>query len=196
MKLSKYKIFLTIIGSVVLFIVAVYVALNAAYFYKQFKFWLHPPKVETEASQQKQQPNQLSIPSLGIIAPIVEAQENSEVSFQEALKNGVVHYPGTAAAGQVGNMYIFGHSSDLALKDGGYKTVFALLPSIQNGAEIRVTDSSGTMFVYEVVDQFVASSTDVQLLEQETGGEKILTLQTSYPIGTALKRYIVKAKLK
>ena len=186
----------------ILFAALGFVALNSPYFYKQIGYYLHKPKTDqaqnngTKSSGQKGEPSQLSIPSLGIFAPIVEPEQNNEKSFQEALKNGVVHYPGTAEVGQLGNAFIFGHSSDFAFKGGNYKTVFALLPHIQNGAEIIVSDKAGQIFHYIVTETFVASPGDVHLLDQETGGQKILTLQTSYPVGTALKRYIVKAKLQ
>lgn len=141
-------------------------------------------------------PNTLSIPSLGIHAPIHNVADNAEKTFQEALKNGVVHYPGTAHAGQAGNVYIFGHSSDYIWNTGNYKTIFARLPEIAEGAEIYILDKQGVIYKYIVFEQFVTSGNDVSMLSQETNGEAILTLQTSYPIGTALKRYIIKARLQ
>lgn len=156
-----------------------------------------PPATEQVVAHEpeKGEPNMLRIPSLDINAPILYVNEKKETVFQQALQNGVVHYPDTALIGRPGNTYIFGHSSDMALAPGNYKTVFALLPNIQKDAEISLTDPFGTVFKYKVFDQFVAENTDVELLEQNTDGKKILTLQTSYPIGTALKRYIVKAEL-
>ncbi len=167
--------------------------------YQADKLFRSPAYVERQQdsteSNQTGEPNMLTIPSVGISAPIVESKDNTEKEFQEALKTGVVHYPGTAQVGELGNAYIFGHSSDLTFKSGDYKTIFAPLPDIKKDAEILVTNGSGQQFRYVVFEQFVTKSDDVQLLSQDTKGEKILTLQTSYPIGTALKRYIVKAKL-
>ena len=142
------------------------------------------------------EPNQLAIVSLGVKAPIVYIQEKNEKAYQGALMEGVVHFPDTALPGQTGNCYIFGHSSDYIWSKGKYKSIFATLPSIKKGALINVTDQAGNLFVYEVFDSFVVSANDSSVLSQNTNGEKILTLQTSYPIGTALKRFIVKAKLK
>lgn len=197
---DKYKKLVRPIVALACFAIIVYGILNWAYLSKQIGFWFSG---KTNFSEQqgsnynnKLQPNYLSIPSLGIEAPIVEPAQSNEQAFQDALKKGVVHYPGTAEVGQPGNSYIFGHSSDFAFKGGDYKTVFALLPRIEKGAEIQVSDQEGNMFTYTVTEQFVANSTDLHLLDQNTNGEKILTVQTSYPVGTALKRYIVKAKLK
>jgi LPXTG-site transpeptidase (sortase) family protein len=171
-----------------------YVLLNTGYFWKQLQFKFNPPSTDqnnSQTSEQKMEPNRIEIPSLGISAPIVEAAVKTEAGFQEALKTGVVHYPGTANVGEVGNAYLFGHSSDFAFKGGSFKTVFALLPQIKDGAEILVSDAQGNRFKYKVFKQFVAKSTDTSLLSQNTDHQKRLTLQTSYPIGTALQRYIV-----
>jgi LPXTG-site transpeptidase (sortase) family protein len=98
--------------------------------------------------------------------------------------------------GEVGNVYIFGHSSDYAWSKGNYKHAFALLPKIKNGAEIKLTDEKGFSYTYLVTRQGVVGPNDVHVLAQNTNGKKLLTLQTSYPLGTALKRYVVVAELR
>jgi hypothetical protein len=72
--------------------------------------------------------NVLAIPSLGVSAPIQYIEHADDATMQDALAHGVVHYPGSSLPGQVGNMYIFGHSSDYAWAKGDFKHVFALLP--------------------------------------------------------------------
>lgn len=197
MKYLKSKVVIGIVA-IIVFVALVFIALNTSYFYKQAKFVFNKPNPENAQqinADHKMEPNRIIISSLGVDAPIVESLESNEKAYQEALKNGVVHFPGTAEVGAVGNAYLFGHSSDFAFKGGDYKTVFALLPSIKNDAEIFVSNKEGVVFKYKVVKQFVAQSTDLHLLDQDTGGKKVLTIQTSYPIGTALKRYIVVAEL-
>lgn len=137
----------------------------------------------------------LSIPSLGITAPIVYVNQISENLFQAALKTGVVHYPGTANPGQNGNCYIFGHSSDFTWSKGHYKTVFAVLPHIKLGSNIYISDQAGKTFTYVVSKTFVVSANDTSVLKQDQS-QKILTLQTSWPLGTALERFIVQSELK
>lgn len=180
---------------------AVWVLINWPYFSKQLGYWIHGRSAETFSNQpagtvEKGEPNLLRIPSLDIWAPIQYVDKVNEDVFQEALQNGIVHYPGTADIGQLGNPFLFGHSSDFASTPGKFKAVFALLPKISNGAEILVSTKDGTVYKYEVTKQFVANKTDLYVLDQGDYKEKLLTLQTSYPIGTALKRYIVVAKLK
>ncbi len=190
------------IGIASLLVLVGFAVLNYSYFSKQLRFSFsryHAP-VPTPSSNtsqpEKMEPNLLKIPSLNISAPVQYIDKADEPTFQAALVNGVVHYPGTAEIGQPGNPYIFGHSSDFITSPGHYKTVFALLPRIQNGAEIIVSGKDGTKYTYLVTKQFVAEKTDVHLLDQGDYKEKLITLQTSYPLGTALKRYIVIGQLK
>lgn len=171
---------------------------NAPYLHTQIQHALHnlPEMPLAESSTVSLSANTLLIPSLGIQAPIVQSNTETEVAFQEALKSGVVHYPGTAAAGEKGNMYLFGHSSDYVWNKGGYKTVFALLPNIAIGATIFVTNEDGQLFAYTVKETFVVRPDERWVLTAYGERERLLTLQTSYPLGTAFKRFIVRAELQ
>lgn len=139
-------------------------------------------------------PNTLNIPSLGIQVPVTYPVSNKESDIQDALISGVAWYPGTALAGQIGNMYIAGHSSDNPWSKGNYKTVFALLPKLELGQEIQITDSAGRFYTYKIIETKIVSPKDFSVLIQPTD-RFLLTLQTSYPLGTALKRYIVVSEL-
>jgi LPXTG-site transpeptidase (sortase) family protein len=141
-------------------------------------------------------PDTLRIEDLGIEAPVIYVDQKTEAVYQEALQDGVVHYPGTALPGQPGNTYIFGHSSDYVWSPGDYKTIFAKLPQIEIGTEIEITDASGARFFYEVIETKVVWPRDLSVLDQFNNERYLLTLQTSYPLGTALQRYIVVAELK
>lgn len=176
------------------------VILNANYFYARLRYTLFTPTAQpSENSLQIKnsptwQPNRLMVPSLGLDLPVVYAQAENEASFQKALQYGVVHYPGTAQAGEPGNVYIFGHSSDNIWSDGNFKSAFALLPQLEIGQDIVLTNSQGRAFTYRVVEKFVTSPNNTSVLGQDPA-KRQLTLQTSYPLGTALKRYIVRAEL-
>lgn len=137
--------------------------------------------------------DRLVIESLGIEAPIVYVSGTTHRIFQEGLTKGVVHFPGTAKPGEFGNVYLFGHSSDFPWKDGDYKTVFALLPNITTGEKIRVSDPEGRLFTYAVTSTLVVGPKDVSVLDQHEKKTRMLSLQTSYPLGTALRRFIVQA---
>ncbi len=195
-KLVKWLILLGVLAALI------FVLLNFSYFSQQVIYFFDQTFV-TDAQREfrrnehpvRQKPNELYIPSLEIRAPIIYIDETDEAHFQRGLQKGVVQYPNTAKIGEVGNTYIFGHSSDFAFSPGEYKTIFALLPNVKKGDEVILSNENGKIFHYKVYEKFVADKTATYLLDQNTGGRKILTLQTSYPIGTALKRYIVKAEL-
>lgn len=140
-------------------------------------------------------PDTLKIATLGIEAPVVYVNEKTETVYQQALRNGVVHFPDTALPGQPGNVYIFGHSSDYLWSAGEYKTIFAKLPGIELGTVIEITDASGQLFSYSVIETKVVGPRDLSVLDQYNNERSLLTLQTSYPLGTALQRYIVIAEL-
>jgi LPXTG-site transpeptidase (sortase) family protein len=189
---NKKKITILIVS-----LAAIVVLFNFNYFSQQVRFLFTGKKsifVENQDLPTKQLPaNTLVIETLNIQTPVVYVNDNKESVFQDALQHGVVHYPGTAKVGEYGNAYIFGHSSDYAWAKGDYKTVFALLPEIEIGAEVLVSNEVGETFKYKVTQKFVADLGDVHLLSQDMT-KKQLTIQTSYPIGTALKRYIVIAE--
>lgn len=150
--------------------------------------------MDTPEAESVGAPNILLIADLGIEAPIQYVEEKSEAVYQEALRKGVVHFPDTALPGEPGNVYIFGHSSDYIWSPGEYKTVFAKLPQIALETEIEITDADGKIFRYAVIDTKVVGPRDLSVLDQQNNEKYLLTLQTSYPLGTALQRFIVVAE--
>ena len=183
------------VTSLLLLVVAV---LNWGYLSKQVMAWFVYDVAQEQPAQESVingQANRLAIPSLNLNVPLVYVDGTDEVTVQKGLENGVVHYLNTAMPGQFGNAYYFGHSSDYAFKKGKYKTVFAILPKIEVGAKIFVTDNTGKQFTYIVKEGKVVEAKDVSVLSQGDKTQKLLTLQTSWPLGTALKRYVVVAEL-
>ncbi len=143
------------------------------------------------------EPDHISIPDRGIETPIIyiAQEENNEEGHQEALAKGVVHYPGTALPGEFGNPYIFGHSSDFFWKPGDYKKIFKPLIDIPVNTEIHITNHDGELFIYRVIETKIVGPKEVSVLDQYNYERKMLTLQTSWPLNTALKRYIALAEL-
>ncbi|MFC1687025.1 sortase [Patescibacteria group bacterium] len=144
---------------------------------------------------EKGEANWISIPDREIETPIVFVEEATEEAFQPALENGVVLYPGTSLPGERGNPYIFGHSSDYFWKAGDYKEVFKSLVDIPLETEVRVTNEDGELFIYRVIETKIVGPKEVSVLDQFNNERYLLTLQTSYPVGTALKRYIAVTEL-
>lgn len=186
-----------VLTGIIAIVVVAFGIMNWEFLYKNVSFWWQSQVTGTWeiTAEELTEPNQIRIAALNIVTPVVYVDNIGEGYFQEALAKGVVHYPGTALPGQAGNAFYFGHSSDFGYKAGDYKTVFALLPQIELGETIEVSDSVGRVYKYEVVNTLVVSPTQTEVLSQGNREERLLTLQTSYPVGTAFKRFIVQAKL-
>ncbi len=137
----------------------------------------------------------LLIPRLSIQVPVLYAPSSREDDIQVLLRSGTVHLQGTALPGQIGNCYIVGHSSDFKNALGDYKTVFSRLPELKIGDEVRILSREET-FIYRVINTSVIEPDDLSVLSQDTRGRKLLTLQTSYPIGSAKQRFLVVAEQK
>lgn len=145
--------------------------------------------------------NRLIIAKIGKNVPIVEATDAAlrrgdwktfEKDIQDALRFGVVRYPGTAKPGEPGNVFITGHSAYLPWDWGRYKEVFALLSDLEPGDEYSIYYEGG-LHRYRVVKKFEVQPEDVSVLEQ-TPDRRMSTLMTCTPIGTTLRRLIVQAE--
>jgi len=114
-----------------------------------------------------------------------------EGQIQDALRLGVVHFPGTAMPGEHGNVVITGHSSYFPWDPGRFKDVFASLHQVNIGDQIIVYHDQ-IKYIYKVTDKVVVHPDQVNVLTQN--GEDKLTLITCTPVGTALNRLVITAK--
>ncbi len=147
--------------------------------------------------------DRIVIPAIGKSVPLVEMGTQSieggdwdelEKSIQEGLKGGVVIYPGTAKPGEKGNSFLTGHSSNYPWVRSEFNDTFALLGQLNKGDEFTVY-YQGRAFDYRIYDKFEVNPDNVSVLQQNTDGRQVMTLMTCWPVGTALKRLIVKAEL-
>ena len=145
--------------------------------------------------------NRIILPSLGKNLPIVEAPDDAllrgdfgmfDDDVQNALKFGAVHYPGTAEPGQIGNVFITAHSSNYPWVKSDYNAAFALLPKLKVGDEYSVF-YKGDLHKYRVTETFEVSPRDVSVLAQPKD-RYMSTLMTCVPVGTTLKRFIVRGE--
>ncbi len=156
------------------------------------------PPLEMEISPSD---DRIIIPRIDQNIPIVKVSSESlikrdwealENEMQKALRDGVVHYPGTSLPGQTGNVVVTGHSSYFPWDPGKFKDVFALLHDVVKGDRIVVYFNQDK-YVYEVNDIKIVMPDNIEILKQ-TPDDRI-TLITCTPVGTNLKRLIVTAKL-
>lgn len=143
----------------------------------------------------------LVIPRINRNVPVINVSTESiikkdweklERDMQEALRFGVIHYPGTARPGQQGNVVITGHSSYFPWDPGRFKDVFAVLHDTKKGDQILLYNNQ-KRYIYEVTSIKKIWPSELDVLKPSS--ENKLTLITCTPVGTNLKRLIVEAKL-
>jgi LPXTG-site transpeptidase (sortase) family protein len=138
----------------------------------------------------------------GIVIPKIRANASVVLNvdpynakiYQQALTKGVAHAKGTAYPGEVGNVFIFSHSSQDFLTANRYNSIFYLLTKLEKGDDIYLF-YQGVPYVYSVTGHVIVKPDAVSFLTRKTT-QKELTLMTCWPPGTTLERYIVKAVLK
>lgn len=145
---------------------------------------------EEEAKTLPQLPeNHLVIPVLHIDVPIV--WESEEGKILDNLKDGVVRYPDTALPGEIGNIFIVGHSSNWWWDRGQYKSIFATLSQLKVDDEILI-NYQGMQYIYQVSEKKIVLPKQTEVLESKD--KSILSLMTCTPVGTSWKRLVVVAR--
>lgn len=136
--------------------------------------------------------DRLVIPKLAVNVPLLFPDSADDGVLLANLQDGVVHYPGTAMPGEEGNLFITGHSSQLAWQAGRYKDVFALLDKLEPGDQVLVYYAR-TKYVYEVTEERTVDPTEVSILDPTES--PTLSLMTCWPVGTIARRLVTSAKL-
>ncbi len=136
--------------------------------------------------------NRLVIPKLKIDAPIIFSDSASPHQIKKDLKRGVVHHPNTALPGEKGNVFIIGHSSNYFWQAGNYDQIFALLDKLKNGDLITVYYQN-KKYNYSVFEIFQVGPHEIWIMDSVNN--PIITLMTCWPVGTNLRRLVVRGKL-
>jgi LPXTG-site transpeptidase (sortase) family protein len=148
------------------------------------------------------------IPRLWVVAPLVELPKNSpdfqktlqwlSIDLNSYLQNWVLHYP-SVAPWNTGNVVVAWHSSYWKDDIWRYKNIFMTLPLLEFGDQIWTYTQISTWVyerhIYTVWESYETDPFDTSVLKKNPT-EKIITLFTCTPIGTAKKRRIIKAKIR
>lgn len=139
-------------------------------------------------------PGHLSVPRLGLELPVIWSRDFA--SMESDLKFGVAHHPETVYPGELGTASIHGHSSGYPW-DGNFKNAFTRLNFLEAGDDVFATvygiDGSSRRLRYVVRSEKVFAKNDPA--QFNAGEGDFLNLSTSWPVGTAQKRYVVTAEL-
>lgn len=135
----------------------------------------------------------LEIAKLNISAPInINIDGNNEEQYLTSLQTGVAHLAGSAIPGNIGNIFIFGHSSYYFYDRGSYKYVFKNLNDLSIDDEIIIKSNIG-LYKYKVSEKKVVNPDQVEVTGIVKEGQETLSLMTCTPVGTSLQRLIVVA---
>ncbi len=134
------------------------------------------------------------IEKIGVNAPIVpDVDTTSHAAYMEAMRHGVAHAKDTAKPDEVGNVYLFAHSTLNFWEFGPYATVFTTLHQLVPGDRI-VIFYQGKRYDYRVREKEIVPGFDTNPLDRSSS-RRILTLQTCDPPGTTWRRLIIIAEL-
>lgn len=153
------------------------------------------PAIDTSNQVNQSIPAKLDIPANNISVPLVWTQDPKD--FDNDLKKGVVHYPGTAMPGQIGTAYISGHSSGYLWDKSPYKQVFAVLGQVKDGTSFTITlqlNNGKTVRYHYVVERRgeYAANDQAQFIST---ADSMVALSTCWPVGTIDRRLVLFAKL-
>jgi LPXTG-site transpeptidase (sortase) family protein len=134
-------------------------------------------------------PSRIVISQIGVDAPVSNPATTNAKTLDDYLAEGAVRYPGSGLPGQ-GNMFIFGHSTGLAVvRNQAYKT-FNNLGKLKVGDQIFVY-SGDKKYVYQVTAVTMEPASEVEINFSNT--KNMLTLSTCNVFSAKEDRYIVTA---
>lgn len=134
------------------------------------------------------------IPKIDVNTPVVaDVNPGDKKGYLEALNHGAAHALGTVKPGQVGNSYVFAHSTANPLNIEKYAAVFTLLNKLDIGDRIT-TFYEGKRYDYQIDQKYTVDFNDVSPLTA-TFDRPVLTLQTCDPPGTEFHRLILVSHL-
>ncbi len=136
--------------------------------------------------------DRIVIPKINVNVPLLFPGSSETEALLTELDRGVIHYPGTAMPGELGNVFVSGHSSQYAWSNGSYKNIFSLINELQPTDPIIVYYQQ-EKFIYQVTGQKIVSPNDFSVLDESGGHE--LSLMTCWPAGTLARRLVVTAEL-
>jgi LPXTG-site transpeptidase (sortase) family protein len=138
----------------------------------------------------KSVPDSITIPAIGISAPIVTTQSTDVDAVHALLDTGVVLYPGSADFGQMGETIILGHSAPPGWPTIKYDWVFSKIENLKAGDKINITYSNKNY-------SFTVAKTKVLDRGQEVPSSiataNTLALVSCWPPGKDVQRIAVLA---
>ncbi len=137
-----------------------------------------------------EEPLRILISSIGVDSPIRNPNSTDIDALDTELLKGVVHYPGSGIPGVVGNMFLFGHGSNLPVIHNQAYKVFTQIKNLKQGDIIHVLTQTKN-YSYSVAKVTLVDAS--KALVDFSTARKMLTLSTCDTFGTKQQRYVVEA---
>lgn len=171
----------------------------------EISYFFSPKNAQVLSKNESRTPGKKNIvpkdEDFGIVIPKINA--NSKIvkdvdpfnskEYQFALTKGVAHAKGTVYPGDVGNVFLFSHSSADFFEASRYNSIFYLLSKLEQGDEVYLFYKKKKI-KYKVFDKKVVNGEEVSYLKKSQKKQQ-LTLMTCWPPGTTLKRLLIFAAL-
>ena len=159
----------------------------------EINYNLNKPKATINEIKPADKTFGIVVPKIGANAKIIpNVDPYNPNTYQVALTKGVAKAKGTVNPDEIGNMFLFSHSSANILEAGRYNSVFYLLSKLKKDDQIYVYYKN-VRYKYKVSEIKIVDAKDVSYLNPKSDA-KTLTLMTCWPAGTTYKRLLVIAK--
>ena len=146
-------------------------------------------KKQTDQDIAGEAPVRIVIDKIGVDAIVSNPNTTNVATLDEYLTQGAVRYPGSGLLGS-GNVFIFGHSTGIAVvHNQAYKT-FNGLKDLERGDIIKVYGSSN-IYEYKVLKVTLVDQN--QALVEFENNKNMLTLSTCNTFGAKSERYVIEA---
>lgn len=136
-------------------------------------------------------PIAISVSTIGIDAEVLNPENDSIPVLDRALQQGVVRHPASAKLGEIGNVFIFGHSSELPVVYNQNFKAFNGLGDLNPGDTIMVTSENQT-HTYTVTSVRLVDANEAFISFKDVD-RPTLTLSTCNSFGAPHERYVVTA---
>lgn len=155
---------------------------------------IKPAPVDTVPAQLAAKPRRdmVTIPKIGITAPIVTAKTDDNTVIHGLLDSGVVLYPGSAPFGTAGQTVLLGHSAPAGWPKIKFDWVFSKVGELKKGDLVVVTYNNETRY-YQVVSSRVV--TPKEGVPAATVSGNSLMLLSCWPPGKDLDRIAIEATI-
>jgi LPXTG-site transpeptidase (sortase) family protein len=158
---------------------------------REFGYEQASPLDETEKVLKDTTVRRIVINAIGLNAPVVHPASTELAVLDQALLDGIVHYPDSGTVADVSNLLFFGHSSSLPFVHNRNFKIFNRLHELVAGDVIRVeTDTHEYMYRVDRVRMVKAEEAMVRF-DTDTRKLTLVTCNTSF--GDKSDRYMVEA---